>query len=154
MGRALPEDPESFCDYFRLLYQISVPDECLIQQNRTELRFEEVSKMFQFIEDQTFPALVREFLENGTHRQTESFEIYEKARVRGFFTRDDWRGLQRDIVTLPLYKQGELLGQKLIDDCFDGEQHLFLLVGDGAYQGGVNGFGIDFKPDYSERTIL
>jgi CRISPR-associated endonuclease/helicase Cas3 len=130
MGRALPEDPESFYDYFRLLYQISVPDECLIQQNRAELRFEEVSKLFQFIEDQTFPVLVRELLENGAHRQTESFEIYGKARARDFFTREDWRVLQRDIVTLPLYKQAELLGEKLIEDCFDGERHLFLLVGE------------------------
>lgn len=154
MGRALPEDPTSFGDYFRLLYQISVPDECLIQQNRTELRFEKVSKLFRFIEDQTFPVLVREFFENGEQRKTKSFEIYDKARMRSFFTRDDWRVLQRDIVTLPLYKQNELLGQKLIEDCFDGERHLFLLVGDGAYQGGVNGFGVDFKPDYSERTIL
>jgi len=154
MGRALPEDPTSFIDYFRLLYQISVPDECLIQQHRSELRFEEVSKLFQFIEDKTFPVLVREFVENGEQRKTKSFEIYEKARARGFFTRDDWRIFQRDLVTLPLYKQNELLGQKLIVDCFDGERHLFLLVGDGAYQGGVNGFGIDFKPDYSERTIL
>ncbi len=154
MGRALPEDPTSFGDYFRLLYQISVPDECLIQQNRAELRFEEVSKLFRFIEDETFPVLVREFLENGEQRKTKSFEIYEKARARSFFTRDDWRVLQRDIVTLPLYKQNELLSQKLIEGCFDGERHLFLLVGDAAYQGGVNGFGIDFKPDYSERTIL
>ena len=33
IGRADPKDPESFADYFRLLYQLSVPDECAIQKD-------------------------------------------------------------------------------------------------------------------------
>jgi CRISPR-associated endonuclease/helicase Cas3 len=155
MGRALPEDPTSFGDYFRLLYQISVPDECLIQQNRAELRFEQVSELFRFIEDRTFPVLVREFVENGQQRKTKSFEIYEKAQGRRFFTRDDWRVFQRDIINLPLYNRDALLGEHAITPALRGtDESLYVFTGDAYYEGGLNGFGFNPKAEYSERTVL
>jgi CRISPR-associated endonuclease/helicase Cas3 len=155
MGRALPEDPTSFRDYFRLLYQISVPDECLIQQNRAELRFEQVSELFRFIEDHTFPVLVREFVENGQQRKTQSFEIYEKAQARSFFTRDDWRAFQRDIINLPLYNRDALVGKHVITPALRGtDESLYVFTGDAYYEGGLNGFGFNPKAEYSERTVL
>lgn len=155
MGRALPEDPTSFRDYFRLLYQISVPDQCLIQQNRAELRFEQVSELFRFIEDHTFPVLVREFVDNGQQRKNKSFEIYEKAQARSFFTRDDWRAFQRDIINLPLYNRDALVGEHVITPALRGtDESLYVFTGDAYYEGGLNGFGFNPKAEYSERTVL
>jgi CRISPR-associated endonuclease/helicase Cas3 len=155
LGRALPEDPASFGDYFRLLYQISVPDECQIQQNRAELRFEQVSELFRFIEDRTFPVLVREFVESGQQRKTKSFEIYEKAQARSFFTRDDWRAFQRDIINLPLYNRDALVGQHTITPALRGtDESLYVFTGDAYYEGGFSGFGFNPKAEYSERTVL
>lgn len=155
MGRALPEDPESFCDYFRLLYQISVPDECLIQQNRAKLRFEEVSNLFQFIEDQTFPVLVREFLENREQKRANSFEVYEQAQKRGFFIRDDWRAFQSDIISLPSYNRDDLIRKGVITPALRGtDESLYVFTGDAYYEGGLNGFGFNHQAEYSERTIL
>ena len=42
--------PQIFPQYFRLLYQLSVPDECEIQKHREQLHFEQVHECFDFIE--------------------------------------------------------------------------------------------------------
>lgn len=154
--QANPHDPGSFAAYFRLLYQLSVPDECEIQKNRGQLHFEEVSKLFRFIEDNTLPVLVLYGVANSRHFDTESRVRYEEAGKRKlkFFLAEDWRTFQKDIVSLPRYNMDALIRAKLIQDSFLGDRNLFVLQGDAAYRGGLNDFGIDFRPDYAERSIL
>jgi len=158
MGRALPEDPSSFGDYFRLLYQISVPDECLIQQNRAELRFEEVSKLFNFIESFTTPLLIVEQIVNGEPVRTPAWAIYDAARKRpipggqgyGWFTRDEWRQLQPYILNLD-YRNKTVraalgLYARPVFDSDDDELKIWG-AGNSGYNGGLNGTGIEFAPD-------
>ncbi len=153
LGQANPHNPDSFATYFRLLYQLSVPDECEIQRERGQLRFERVSELFQFIEDNTFPVLVLEGVADGRQFTTDSKPSYDEARRRSFFLAEDWRTFQKDIVSLPRYKQDDLIRDSLILDSFLGDRTLFVLQGDEAYRGGLNGFGINFSPDYTERSI-
>jgi len=162
MGRALPEDPSSFGDYFRLLYQISVPDECLIQQNRSEFRFEEVSKLFNFIESFTTPVLVVDQLLNGEPANTEAWTIYEAARKRpipgassyGWFTRDDWRRLQPFILNLDYRnKTTQIALARYGRPVFDSDDVELRIWGAGnaGYIGGLNGTGINFD-DLDQAT--
>jgi len=156
MGRALPEDPTSFGDYFRLLYQISVPDECLIQQNRAELRFEEVSKLFRFIADYTVPVLILDQMVNGEPVPTPARSIHQAASKRrivgentcGWFTQDDWRKIQPWIVALDSRsKDVQAALRKYSDHVFAPDDGLELRVwraGNAGYIGGLNGTGINF----------
>jgi CRISPR-associated endonuclease/helicase Cas3 len=155
MDRAHPEDPTSFSDYFRLLYQISVPDECLIQQNRAELRFEEVSKLFNFIESFTTPVLIVDQILNGKPNTTEARAIYEAARKRpipggagyGWFTRDDWRRLQPFILNLDYRnKTVQTALSRYTHPVFDSDEMELRIwdAGSAGYIGGINGTGINF----------
>ncbi len=161
MGRAHPEDPSSFNDYFRLLYQISVPDECLIQQNRAELRFEEVSKLFNFIESFTTPLLIIEQLVNGEPVSTPAQAIYDAARKRpipggqgyGWFTRDEWRQLQPYILNLDYRNKTAQVAlahyARPVFDSTDDELKIWG-AGNSGYNGGLNGIGIEFAPDSTD----
>jgi CRISPR-associated endonuclease/helicase Cas3 len=118
MGKADPHDPESFERYFRLLYQTTVPDPggCAVQSAREKLHFEEVSKLFNFIQADTVPLLIPhtewgdspapeeskggntmlEWLQNP--RRTRPYR--GKDIPGGFLTPDEWRLLQPYIVSL------------------------------------------------------
>lgn len=161
MNRALPEDPSSFSDYFRLLYQISVPDECLIQQNRGELRFEEVSKLFNFIESFTTPLLIIEQIVNGEPVRTPAWAIYDAARKRpipggqgyGWFSRDEWRQLQPYILNLDYRnKTARAALARYARPVFDSDDNELKIWGAGnsGYAGGLNGTGIQFAPDSTD----
>lgn len=163
MGLAVPENPDSFTDYFRLLYQLSVPDECGIQRARSRLQFKEVDEMFEFIEDDTFPALILYESIDGKEHPTEAKALYETACSRvgsrrgkgGYFTREEWRQIQPFILNLSKHanaEQKEAIRWKT-RSAFDKESSLF--VWDGTYQGSLNGVGIDFDgPIPAERMIL
>lgn len=162
MGLAVPDNPGSFNDYFRLLYQLSVPDECGIQRARSRLHFKEVDALFEFIEDSTFPVLVLYELIEKEECPTAAKQLYDKACSRasarkeeGYFTRDEWREIQPYILNLSKHTnstQKEAIQWK-IRPAFDREYGLF--VWDGVYQGGLFGVGIDFGGAIPpERTIL
>lgn len=151
---ANPHAPESFQHYFRLLYQLSVPDDCEIQRHRGQLHFAEVNDLFRFIDDQSFPVLVLDGVADGEHYDTESRARYDEAMKRRFFLAEDWRTIQGDIVNLPRYQMDYLVGKGLIEDSFLEDGSLYVLSGDEAYHGGLNGFGINFSPDYSERSLV
>jgi len=141
IGRADPHDPESFADYFRLLYQLSVPDECVIQQERAQLHFKQVDDLFKFIDANTFPLLV---LSQRLDEQNVDFEIpkdiYEAAGQRGFFVREDWRHLQPYIINLLHSSRSRPPFNEFITPAFDPESGLFVWMGN--YLGGNSGVGI------------
>lgn len=155
MKKAEPKDPDSFQDYFRLLYQLSVPDECAIQKARGRFQFKEVNEMFQFIEDNTIPVLIMHSTFSDKEEKLLSLKIYEAAAEerRQFFTREDWRSIQPFIINLPFHiiKDNTLDG-KLVHS-FDKESNLY--IWEGVYRGGLKGFGIDFQAEIPiERMIL
>lgn len=162
MGLAVPENPDSFTDYFRLLYQLSVPDECGIQRARSRLHFKEVDEMFEFIDDNTFSVLIQYETVDGEERSTNAKLVYENAcsravsqRGKGYLTRDEWREIQPFILNLSKHtnsEQKEAIKWKM-RPAFDQDSNLF--VWDGVYQGGLCGVGIDFDgPIPAERMIL
>ncbi|MBU4200924.1 MAG: CRISPR-associated helicase Cas3' [Verrucomicrobia bacterium] len=153
LNLANPTDPTTFPTYFRLLYQLSVPDECEIQLERGKLHFERVSELFRLIEDHTSPVLVRDYQDNGKRGETKSLEFYDKARSRTFFLRDDWRMFQHHIVNLQKSKILPLQGM-MISPALDGSTDLFVLNGEQYYVGGLNGYGMEFSPDYSETMQI
>lgn len=158
MGLAVPDDPDSFTTYFRLLYQLSVPDECGIQRARSRLQFKEVDELFEFIEQDTISVLILK--QDGV--PTEGGNLYNaaqsrqtgKGKIRGYFTREDWRSIQPYIINLPshLLKNGAMRG-KLLKAFNDETSGLY--VWNGAYYGGLQGTGIDFEgPIPPEEFIL
>lgn len=157
LGLADPSNPESFPMYFRLLYQLSVPDECEIQAARGKLHFEEVGKLFHLIEEKdTASVLVLGYMENSESKNTDSGKRYADVGTgRRFFIRDDWRLFQRHIVTLQQWQIDSLLSEKWIEPALgDRETSLFVLTGHKNYIGGPNGCGIEFDPDYYSETTL
>lgn len=156
MDRAHPKDPTTFGDYFRLLYQLSVPDECLIQQNRAALRFEEVSKLFRIIEDHTVPILILDQVVNGEPVPTPARSIFELAAKRtikgekyhGWFTQDDWRKIQPWILNLDSRsKDIRTALHHYSEHIFSPDDGLELRIwkaGNAGYIGGLNGTGINF----------
>ncbi len=152
MRLADPDNPDSFEDYFRLLYQLTVPDECLIQKNRGQWRFKEVHQLFKFIDDDTVSVLVLNQTIEGQDYPTVVKEAYDAASERGFFLREDWRRMQGCIINLPHYKLTELQAARLLGPALKGEDSLWLWSG--AYDGGLDGVGLTFDTFYGERTIL
>ena len=149
IDRADPHDPESFAEYFRLLYQLSVPDECVIQKERAQLHFEQVDSLFKIIEDNTFPVLVlRQRLTGQTFDSpTDANAIYEAANGRGFFVREDWRHLQPFIINLlrSSRKPGTPFSGYL-ENAFDHDCGLALWTG--KYSAGLDGVGIqEYGPE-------
>lgn len=162
MGLAVPENPDSFSVYFRLLYQLSVPDECGIQRARCRLQFKEVDEMFEFIEQNTVSVLICNQYLGDAFDKTEGGKLYEKAQTRhlgggkngGYFTREDWRNIQSNIINLPAHclKHREVMGK--LGKAFNDET-AGLYIWQGSYRGGPRGTGIDFDgPMPVEELIL
>lgn len=162
MGLAAPEDPESFTTYFKLLYQLSVPDECIVQQARRRLHFEEVDSLFALIDDNTISVLIPNQYIRDTLEKTHGGQVYEEAQSRGlgkkgrggFFTREDWRKSQRFIINLPFHvTKDKAVNSKLEKAFSDADSGLY--VWKGQYHGGLSGTGIDFDgPMPQEELIL
>ena len=102
MGRADPNDPESFTDYFRLLYQLSVPDECRDSEGASQPSLRAGGRAFQDHRRQHFPVLVLNQRLTGANDDspTAAKAIYEAAQRRGFLVREDWRRLQPYFINL------------------------------------------------------
>jgi CRISPR-associated endonuclease/helicase Cas3 len=156
LGLAKPEVPESFTTYFRLLYQSNVPDDCEIQRERGQLHFEEVSKLFNLIESFTTPVLVLDMQVDGQPVPTPARAIYEAACRRvtpdgkghGWFTRNDWREIQRFIVNVDYRNDAAKVAlAKHSIPVFDVD-NLELRIwnaGNAGYIGGLNGTGFNFE---------
>ncbi|MCU0772226.1 MAG: CRISPR-associated helicase Cas3' [Verrucomicrobia bacterium] len=162
MKGADPHNPDSFPQYFRLLYQLSVPDECEIQKHREQLHFEQVHECFDFIESFTVPVLVVDEVVNGQPRSTPAKAIYVAARQkfipgskqRGYFTRQDWRDIQPFILNLDYRgKQAQqALAKYAVTHAFDADDLELRIwsAGNGGYAGGFNGTGITFQPEFDQ----
>lgn len=161
MNAADPHNPESFPQYFRLLYQLSVPDECEIQKHREQLHFEQVHECFDFIEAFTVPVLVVDEVVAGRPCATPAKAIYESARQkfipgskeRGYFTREDWRAIQPFIVNLDYRnKAAQIALARYAQSAFDDEATELRIwnAGSGGYVGGLNGTGITFSPEFDQ----
>lgn len=152
MKLANPDNPESFEHYFRLLYQLSVPDECAIQKARAEFRFKEVDRLFDFIDEETIPVLILHERIGGKEHDTEANEIYRVAEKRGFFLRDDWRILQRNIINLPHHYLSTSPYKENIGPIFD--KQLNLRLWNGTYRGGIQGYGLEFNGLNLEESVI
>ena len=152
MGLADPHNPESFQHYFRLLYQLSVPDDCAIQKARGQFHFEEVDELFRFIEDNTVSVLILTQRVSGAHQDTPAKATYDAAERRGFFLRDDWRKLQSCIVNIPFHSLGQAPYKESLMPAFDKDSGLW--VWNGIYRGGPDGYGLDFGTIPAEEMVL
>lgn len=152
MKLADPENPESFEHYFRLLYQLSVPDECAIQKARAEFRFEEVDRLFNFIDEKTIPVLILHERIGDNEHETEAKEIYLSAQKRSFFLRDDWRILQKNIMNLPYHYLSTSPYKDYIGSIFD--KQLNLRLWNGIYRGGIQGYGLEFNGLNPEESVI
>lgn len=147
-----PENPESFENYFRFLYQLSVPDECAIQKARAEFHFEKVDRLFNFIDEDTIPVLILCEKIGDKCPDTEAKKIYDSAKKRGFFLRDDWRAIQKNIINLPYYYISQSPYQENIGYIFD--KQLNLRLWQNIYKGGIQGYGLEFNGLNIEETII
>lgn len=159
MAAANPHDPQSFETYFRLLYQLSVPDECEIQREREQLHFEKVSDLFRFIDTFTAPVIVPRWLESGSDSERDNrirvtqadeplYAWIEKERIKGFLLPLEWRLIQPHILNLDLRdgKQRAFLNQ-CAKPAFPKEKPaeatLWILTACSLYEGGLHGAGLD-----------
>lgn len=147
-----PHNPDSFPEYFRLLYQLSVPDECAIQKARAQFRFEEVDQLFKLIEDNTVSVLILSQTIGGAYQETTAKAVYEAAEKRDFFLREDWRRMQSCIINIPFHSKGKSPYQENLKPAFDKDSGL--LVWTGIYRGGLDGYGLDFAAIPAEEMIL
>jgi len=170
LKQANPTDPASFPDYFRLLYQVTVPDpdKCPIQEARGKLRFKEVGEQFNLIDSCTIPVLILA----ESSGQTPARQIYEAARMRlpyrrkgkrgqeeadhrGYFTRDDWRQIQPYILNMDFRlkaSQPEIVGLRR---AFDSDDYDLRLWDDSLrYDGGLNGCGIILEQTTQAALII
>ncbi len=151
-----PHDPQSFEAYFRLLYQLSVPDVCEIQQHREQLRFEEVSNLFNFIESFTVPVIIAEY--DPGNAKVSIKEMCENASRKGYFTPDEWRQIQPHIVQLDYrdkktakFNKNNTAKMFKQDDDLTGLRRLTHFC---AYDGGLHGCGLDVDQVGSFETVL
>jgi CRISPR-associated endonuclease/helicase Cas3 len=151
IGRAIPKDPDSFTDYFRLLYQLSVPDDCAIQRARANLRFQEVHEMFDFIEENTFPVVILRQSIGGEEKETAAHPVYRAAETRGFVTRDDWRRFQPFLINLLHSARTTSPFKENLTTSFDPDSGLYLW--EGVYEGGLHGVGIRFEGLSAEQCV-
>ncbi len=156
MAAANPHDPGSFETYFRLLYQLSVPDECEIQREREELHFEQVHERFNFIESFSVPIIVAEY-QLGQSRIALR-EMCEKAARKGFMTPAEWRQVQPHIVQLDYRdkKTARFNAEATVKMFRDDNELTGLrrLTNFSAYHGGLHGCGLDVDQVDSFETIL
>jgi CRISPR-associated endonuclease/helicase Cas3 len=166
MAAADPHDPRSFETYFRLLYQLSVPDECEIQQHREQLRFKEVSKLFNFIEsDFSTPLLILTQTVDGQPADTPARAIYERAKLqnipgtkaKGYFTREDWRCIQPCILSVDFRQKAVQAAlakhSRPVFDASDLELRIWD-AGNAGYSGGLNGTGWNWEIDAELSNLL
>jgi CRISPR-associated endonuclease/helicase Cas3 len=159
MSAANPHDPQSFETYFRLLYQLSVPDECEIQRERERLHFEKVSDLFRFIDTFTAPMIIPRWLDPQTSSERNNLirigqqdvplpTWIEKERIKGFLLPLEWRFIQPHILNLDLRdgKQRTFLKQ-CAKPAFPKEKPaeatLWILTACSLYEGGLHGAGLD-----------
>jgi len=159
MAAADPHDPASFETYFRLLYQLSVPDECEIQREREQLHFEKVSDLFRFIDTFTAPVIIPRWLDPQTNSERDNLirigqqdvplpPWIEKERIKGFLLPLEWRSIQPHILNLDLRdgKQRIFLKQCAYP-AFPKEEPeeatLWILTACSLYQGSLHGAGLD-----------
>jgi len=159
MEAADPHDPASFETYFRLLYQLSVPDECEIQREREQLHFEKVHDLFNFIDADTLPLLVAEQYNPETKRndpvlvKADPAQTVQQlldavtARYPAFITRAEWRLVQRHIANLSHRDKKTapfVAGNaKLVFKDDDPRRGLYRLVSSSLYEGTLHGAGLD-----------
>ena len=177
LKQANPTNPESFQDYFRLLYQVTVPDadKCPIQEARGKLRFKEVSEQFSLIESFPLPILILTETEDGDCRKarnTVADAIYRVATIRlpykrkgkkgneeeahrGYFTRDDWRTIQPFIVNLDFRSKANQAATARLERAFDSEDYDLCLWKESlGYDGGLHGCGIILNPETQAALII
>jgi len=150
MDKADPHDPNSFERYFRLLYQANVPDlgGCAVQNAREKLHFEEVSKLFNFIDADSVPLLI----ESAVMADGKTVAEWRKATTaKGFFTPDEWRAIQPFILSLAFPSSAKTrtflqnTDSELVfkdDDQLRGLRRVKLL---NLYCDGPNGCGLDVE---------
>jgi CRISPR-associated endonuclease/helicase Cas3 len=156
MAAANPHDPRSFETYFRLLYQLSVPDDCEIQREREQLHFEQVHDRFNFIESFTVPIIIPEY--ELTSRRILLREMCEQAARKGFLKPDEWQQVQAHIVQLDFrdkrtvtFNQSATAKMFRDDDDLTGLRRLTHFSG---YEAGLHGCGLDVDQVGSLETIL
>lgn len=163
MGKALPDDPASFETYFRIFYQTTVPDPggCAVQAAREKLHFEEVSKLFKFIDADAVPLLIESKRDSGAETDSEVDlpdgrtvrSLRESARHKGYFTPDEWRALQPFIVNLSFPMGNETRAflhasdSELVFKNDDEVRGLRFLKNGILYSDGIHGPGIDVSAE-------
>ena len=156
MNAADPHNPESFQQYFRLLYQLSVPDECEIQRERQQLHFKQVSDQFDFIESFSVPIIVAEY--ELSESRVALREMCERAKQKGFLTPAEWRQLQSHIVQLDYRdKKTVKLSEEATTLLFSKDDKLTglrRLTHSFAYEGELHGCGLNIDQVGSFDTIL
>lgn len=159
MAAADPHDPASFETYFRLLYQLSVPDACEIQRERERLHFEKVSDLFRFIDTFTVPVIIPRWLDPQTNSERDNLirigqqdvplpAWMEKERMKGFLLPLEWCAIQPHILNLDLRNSNQ---RTFLDQCAkpafpkekSAEATLWILTACSLYQGGLHGAGLD-----------
>lgn len=165
MEKANPHDPLSFETYFRLLYQLSVPDECEIQREREQLHFEQVHDRFNFIESASTPLLILSQTIDGQPSETPARAIYERAKMqnmpgtkaKGYFTREDWRRMQPYILSVDSRQKAvhSTLAKysRPVFDSADLELRIWD-AGTAGYIGGLNGTGWNWEIDAGLSSLL
>jgi CRISPR-associated endonuclease Cas3-HD len=155
---------------FRLLYQLSVPDVCEIQQHREQLRFEQVSKLFNFIEADTVPLVVVEQY-NPETRSNEPVPLKEDPsrtvkqlldtatdRAPQFLTPTEWRLLQPHIVSLSHRDKRTapfVAGNaRLVLRGDDPRRGLYRLVSSSLYAGTLHGAGLHVSEQFGNFDYL
>ena len=145
MNAADPNDPESFERYFRLLYQLTVPDECEIQRERQQLHFKQVNGLFNLIESFSVPIIVAEY--ELDESRVKLREMCEQAAQKGFLTPTEWQEIQPHIVQLDYrdkktaqFNQESTMKLFREDDELTGLRRLTHIS---AYKGGLRGCGLD-----------
>lgn len=152
MDKADPHDPNSFERFFRLLYQATVPDPggCAVQSAREKLHFEEVSKLFNFIDADSVPLLI----ESAVMGDGQTVAEWRKATAaKGFFTPDEWRAIQPYIVNLAYpssMKTRSFLNATDSPLAFKGDDsdrglRLLKIQEPKIYHDGLNGCGLDLE---------
>ena len=155
MNAANPHNPESFERYFRLLYQLSVPDECRIQSERQQLHFKEVNDRFNFIESFGVPIIVAEYKLAGISVALQDMCLL--AKQKGFLMPAEWQELQPHIVQLDYRdKKTAKFNQHSTEVFFEKDDKLTglrRLTHTFAYNGGLHGCGLNIEQVGSFDTI-
>ena len=97
------DDPQAYERYFQLLYQAVELDTKNIQELRNDFCFEEVSRRFRMIEEDTVPVIVRYQGPKGDNRKVDLMIDQIRQRPESL-TRDLFRQLQPYLVSMRRYE--------------------------------------------------